>query len=123
MPFGGALLSYTAGSAVLLGLRYPLRWLAGATSTLVLLWVLATNLGSDGALIISTDRLLTWVVNGTYGLDFALTGGEHSLANDVDQVGEWRAMPSFGRWAAALLVWTGAMLLALTIAIRRHWER
>jgi energy-converting hydrogenase Eha subunit E len=45
MPFGGALLAYTAGSAVLLGLRHPLRWLAGAASTLVLLGVLAVNLG------------------------------------------------------------------------------
>ena len=132
MPFGGALLSYTAGSAVLLGLRYPLRWLAGAASAVVLLGVFATNLGPDSAFTSSIDRLLTSVVNGTYGLDFALTGGEHSLVYDVDrhgfQDGErrpslWRDMPSFGRWAFALLVWMGAMLLALALAIRRHWER
>jgi hypothetical protein len=132
MPFGGALLAYTAGSAVLLGLRHPLRWLAGAASTLVLLGVLAVNLGPDSAFTSSIDRLLTLVVNGTYGLDFALAGGEHSLVYDVDrhgqQVGDrravlWRDMPSFERWAAALLVWMSAMLLALALAIRRHWER
>ena len=128
MPFGGALLSYTAGSAALLGLRYPLRWLAGAASTLVLLWVLATNLGPDSAFTSSLDRLLTSVFNSPYGLDFALTGGENSLVSDVDRHGQrqavmWREMPSFGRWVAALLVWMGAMLLALAVAIRRHWER
>lgn len=128
MPFGGALLSYTAGSAVLLGLRYPLRWLAGAASTLVLLWVLAANLGPDSALTSSIDRLLTSIINGTYGLDFALTGGENSLIYDDHRHGEprpalWWDMPSFGRWAAALFVWISAMLLALALAIRRHWER
>jgi hypothetical protein len=128
-PFGGALTLYVASSAVLLGVRHPVRWLAGLAAAGVFLVVLAVNnFGPDNALEGALTRFVSSVVSGAYGFDFAMTGGEGSLSHDIDIPGRrpidlWTALPSIGRWAAALLVWFAGALLALALAIRRHWER
>jgi hypothetical protein len=128
VPFGGALFVYLAGSAALVGLRHPVRWLGGVAVGAILLAVLAINLGPHNPLQHSLDRLLEALVGGRFGLDFALTGGVTSLSQEIDTPGPgsvdlWRALPEAGRWAMALIVWLGAALLALALALRRHWER
>jgi hypothetical protein len=128
VPFGAALTFYLASSAALIGLRHPLRWLGGAAVALTLLVVLALNMGSDNALYEGLGRFTETLVGGPWGLDFALTGGVASLSEEVDLPGPgsvdlWRALPTAGAWAGALAVWLGAALLALALALRRHWER
>jgi hypothetical protein len=127
-PFGGALTLYVFGSAALLGLRHPVRWLVGLAATGAFLFALALNLGAYSGLEEALDRFLSTMIEGRYGLDFMLTGGEGSLSRDVRIPGEWpvylwTSLPSAERWFLALLVWFGGALLALALAIRRHWER
>lgn len=128
VPFGAVLIVYFASSAALIGLRHPLRWAAGAAVAATLVGVLAVNLGPYSALQHGVDGMLDRLVHGVAGLDFAITGGSASLSEDVRAPGRgsaelWRGLPSAGRWATALLVWLGAALLALALALRRHWER
>jgi hypothetical protein len=128
VPFGAALILYLASSAVLIGLRHPLRWLGGIAVALTLIVVLALNLGPHTPLYEGIGRFTETLVGGRWGLDFALSGGVASLSEDVDLPGPgsvdmWRALPTAGAWAGALAVWLGAALLALALALRRHWER
>jgi hypothetical protein len=128
MPFGSALLVYLASSAAWIGLRHPVRWLAGVAILATLVIVLGVNLGPGSALYESLGRLFDTVVNGRWGFDLALTGGLSSLSEEIDTPGPgsanlWSALPTLGGWAAALLVWLGGTLLALALALRRHWER
>jgi hypothetical protein len=125
--FGAALTLYLLSSAALLGLRQPVRWLAGLAAVTTFIVVLALNYGARG-LEDAITRLIMTVVGGTYGLDFAVTGGEVTLVRDVRGLDRrvvdlWTELPSFGRWVSALSVWLGLTLLALALAIRRHWER
>lgn len=128
VPFGAALLVYLASSAALIGLRHPLRWLGGAAVAATLVAVLVANLEPQSPLNQGLGRFAETLVNGTWGLDFALTGGTASLSEEIDLPGPgsidlWRALPTAGRWAGALIVWLGAALLALALALRRHRER
>ena len=128
VPFGASLTVYLASSAALVGLRHPLRWLGGVAVAVTLVVVLVVNIGEHSPLNEHLGRLAEALVGGRFGLDFALTGGVASLSEDVDipgpgSVDMWRGLPSAGAWAAALAVWMGAALLALALALRRHWER
>jgi hypothetical protein len=128
VPFGAALTLYLASSAALVGLRHPLRWLGGIAVAVTLLVVLALNMGPHNPLYEGIGRFTETLIGGAWGLDFAVTGGVASLSEDVDVPGPgsvdlWRALPTMGAWAGALAVWLGAALLALALALRRHWER
>lgn len=128
VPFGAALTLYLASSAAFLGLRHPLRFVGALALAGALLMLLAVNLGPHNALENGLTGLADAAIYGRLGLDFAVTGGVASLVSAVDTPGPgstdlWSALPTAGRWAAALLVWFGAALIALALALRRHWER
>jgi hypothetical protein len=128
VPFGAAFTLYAASSAVFLGLRYPVRSVAAVAVAVTLLVVFAVNLGPGNALYEGLGRFGKTMFSGRWGLDFVLTGGVPSLSEEIDLPGGgsrdlWVALPTAGRWAAALLVWFGAALIALALALRRHWER
>jgi hypothetical protein len=128
VPFGAALTLYLASSAALSGLRHPLRWLGGAAVAMALIVVLALNMGPHNRLYDGIGPFAETLIGGAWGLDFAVTGGVDSLSEEVDVPGPgsvdlWRALPTAGAWAGALAVWLGAALLALALALRRHWER
>jgi hypothetical protein len=128
VPIGSALTLYLASSAVLVGLRHPLRWIGGVAVALVLIVVLAVNMGPDNPLSQGLGRFAETLVGGRWGLDFAVTGGAAALVEEVDVPGPgsvnlWRGLPTAGAWAGALAAWLGAALLALALALRRHWER
>ena len=129
VPFGAALTAYVASSAALIGLRHPLRWLAAAAVAMILVVVLVLNMEPDNPINRGLGRFGEALVGGSWGLDFALTGGMASLSEDVPLQGPagsvdmWRGLPTAGAWAGALAVWFGAALLALALALRRHWER
>jgi hypothetical protein len=127
-PFLAALLLYLASSALILGLRHPLRWLAGTTFAGALLFVVTVNLAPDGAIENAIEQALNALFTGRYGLDVVLDGHASNLVRHIDRPGPgsdelWLAPPDLGRWVAATLVWFGLTLLALALAIRRHWER
>lgn len=128
VPFGAALTAYFASSAILLGFRYPLRWIAGVAVAVTLLGVLSANLGPGNLLQAALDRFFQTIVGGKYGLDFAVTGGIAALSEEIDVPGPgsvdlWKSLPTMGQWSLGLLVWLAAALLALALALRRHWER
>ena len=128
VPFGATLTAYVASSALFLGLRHPVRVVAATGVTVALLMVLAVNLGPHSALYDGLGHFAETMFGGRWGLDFALSGGVASLSEPVDTPGPgstdlWAALPTAGRWAAALAIWFGAALLALVLALRRHWER
>jgi hypothetical protein len=124
-PFGAALLAYVASSAIFLGIRHPVRTVGAVAVTIALLLVLSINLD---ILEHELDRVIQVLIGGRWGLDFALSGGSAALSEDVGlpsggSKDVWAALPTAGRWAAALAVWFGGALLALALALRRHWER
>jgi hypothetical protein len=127
-PFGGALLLYLVVSAAMIGLRHPLRWAAGLSVGLALLGVLAVNTGPQSSLLHALNQAFGAVVNGRYGTDLVLSGGIASLSEDTQVPGShsealWRALPQASHWATALALWLGGALLAVALALRRHWER
>jgi hypothetical protein len=127
-PFGGALILYLASSALLLGLRHPVRWIAGVAATFALLIALVVNFGPDSGVGHGLARLLGTLWGGKYGFDFAMSGGSAALVEDVQRPGGgsegvWTALPDAGRWAAAFAVWLGGTLIAVALSLRRHWER
>jgi hypothetical protein len=127
VPFTSATAAYAIASAAALGLRHPLRWLAGAA--LALLLSLAVIRAADarraGELLQGAVRT---VCVGRYGLDALLTARAETLSTDVTlTTGEvlrvWRGRPEVGTWLAATLLWTGGGLGALWVAASRHRER
>jgi hypothetical protein len=112
-------------SALALGSRYPLRWIAGSIPAVFLVLFVVSdlrNLGPNGV-----DRMLTALVNGPYGLDALLTARTESIQvaaalTTGDRVVVWSGLPNLGEWAIATLLWSGAGLVALAAAAARHRE-
>jgi hypothetical protein len=128
VPFGAALLAYLLSSSALVGLTHPVRWFAGAAVAVALVAVLVINLGPHSHVARMFERTLITAWGGTFGLDFALSGGSAALVEDVFRPGAryvdlWSALPSPGRWATSLLGWLGGASLLVALALRRHWER
>ncbi|MBX3563647.1 MAG: hypothetical protein KF730_03625 [Sphingomonas sp.] len=128
IPFTSALILYIFGSAAIVGLRHPIRWVAGIAVGLAMTLAMAATTGSGGAFDRFLESVHHLILNGSAGLDFMLTGGTDSLSLRLRRLGPgsdilWRELPSMGRWVWATLVWLGLALLALALAIRRHWER
>lgn len=92
--FIGATGAYLLGSAVVLGLRHPLRWLFGCAGLFFLL----------GALNRRIDTLL----------------GPNPFRSAAAL---WYTMPAPAQWAAATFLWLGVGLAALFAAVARHGER
>jgi hypothetical protein len=104
------------------------RSVGAVALAVALLVILSVTLGHHNALNHGMGHFLEAMIGGRWGLDFLMTGGLTSLSKSIDVPGPgskelWVALPTAGRWAAALLVWFGAALIALALALRRHWER
>jgi hypothetical protein len=127
VPFTAATGSYLLASALALGTRQPLRWIAGCLLGCVLLVALAEAANAD-RLIGGVDRLVEGLLDGPYGVDALLTARTESLQVAATlTTGEtlvvWSTLPDLGQWARATLLWTGAGLLAVWAAASRHRER
>jgi len=131
VPFASATATYLLGSAVMLGIRYPFRWIAGGVALLAL-----ANLVEDVARRSSDmrwlnhvpDRVLSPLTEDRYGLETLLTLRSWSLDHPAmltsgEQIQVWSAVPPLADWRIAALLWTGAGLLALLAAASRHRER
>lgn len=126
-PFTAATGTYLLASALVVGVRHPLRWIAGAALGFFL--VLGAVEGARAvALRLALTRGLNAVLYGPWGVDALLTARTESLHTVAPlttggTVEGWRALPATGQWAAATLLWTLIGLAALWAAARRHRER
>jgi hypothetical protein len=131
VPFTAATAGYALVSAVVIGLRYPVRWAVGAAVLFVGLSALsdaASRLLGIDALADAPARAIEFLCVSRYGVDAVLTMRTMTLDRRMELAsGEtlhvWSAVPHLGDWAIATVLWTGAGLLALLAALSRHRER
>ena len=98
VPYTATTATYLLGSALVLGLRHPLRWL-GATA---------------GVCFLVAYFIQPYELQPPLRSFFAAT--EHAAA-------VWRTLPDFVQWAIPTFLWLGAGLAALWAAASRHGER
>jgi hypothetical protein len=124
-PFVGPTALYLFGSALVLGLRHPLRWFLGTVGVYALLVALSEvggRTGSGELRIVAWSEALRWMVYGPYGISTFLNSGAFSStvrgATDF-----WGSLPSLAQWAIPTFFWLAAGLAALWAAVSRHGER
>lgn len=127
VPFTAATGAYLLCSALTLGVRHPLRWIAGVVLAFLLI-VVATEATSTARYTLEPARALSSIYNGPYGLDALLTARTESLRTEAILTGGrrvpvWYALPHLGQWATATAGWTLFGLLALWASASRHRER
>jgi hypothetical protein len=125
-PVFGATGLYLLGSALVLAVRHPLRWIAGALVLLVLGSGLGAAAGVDW-LRLGPSNLITWLQDTPLGLDALLSGRAESLHTFVtlsngESVEVWRGLPELTHWTAATALWIGIGVVALLAAASRHRE-
>jgi hypothetical protein len=123
VPFVGATGVYLLTSALFLATRYPGRWVVGTIlGTLVLSLVThwAGLQGLDDVAGSALDSLL----GGRYGLSTFVGGGTFEASATRLPSGQqalvWMSLPTFNRWAIAVVLWTAAAVAALGLAVFRH---
>jgi hypothetical protein len=123
--FAAVTAMYLFGSALVLGLRHPIRWLITAGAILVLLQSALEGLGrtSEGQWrIFAWSGPVRWAMYGPFGLITLLnTKGVYSAIERADQT--WGLMPVLAREALLTLVGVGTGMVALWAASLRHRER
>ncbi len=102
IPFVATIAMYLFGSAVVVGLRHPLRWLLGAGGVLFLMGTI-----SD-------------VLNRPNGGDGPEVGASSTFP---DVVAAWLTLPDSAQATATTFVWVGAGLFAVWAAASRHRDR
>lgn len=106
IPFIATIAMYLFGSAVVLGLRHPLRWLLGAAGVLFLIGML-------GDAISQPDDSEWQYVPGA-GAFLSVTGRVRAA---------WLSLPESAQWATSTFLWVAAGSAALWAAASRHRER
>jgi hypothetical protein len=107
----GATAMYLLGSALVLGLRHPLRLLLGTAGVFFLLGTLNETIGRTGA----TSRMLAWM-----GIDTLRTSHFSSAADHAAAI--WLTYPHLA-WTVTVILWIGSGLIAVWAAASRHRER
>ncbi|HEX8671857.1 MAG TPA: hypothetical protein VF710_08220 [Longimicrobium sp.] len=127
VPFTAATGTYLLASALGLGVRHPLRWIAGVVLAFFLV-VVALEATHTVRFSMGPARLVSSIYNGPYGLDALLTARTESLRTEMflgngKRVPVWLGLPHLGQWAAATVGWMLGGLVALWAAASRHRER
>jgi hypothetical protein len=104
IPFIATMATYLLGSALVLGLRHPLRWLLGAAGVFMLLGGLSQAL------------------EARYGVQ-TLLGSRELLSAAVNAQIGWLTPNGLAQWAITALLSWGLGLIALWAAASRHVER
>jgi hypothetical protein len=106
IPFLATIAAYLFGSALVLGLRHPLRWLLGGAGVLFLMGIL-----SD-------------VLSRPDDSEWQYVPGARGFFSAVQQASAvWHTLPELAQWAISTFLWLGAGLAALWAAAGRHRER
>jgi len=125
VPFTATIAMYLFGSALVLGLRHPGRWLFGIAGVFFCLTTLTGLLGrtENGEWrIVAWSSVLRWLVYGPYGVRTLLSSsGFFSAVEHAAAVGQ--TLPDPAQWAITTVLWLGAGLAALWAAASRHRER
>lgn len=106
IPYTATVALYLCGSALVLGLRHPLRWLLGGAGVLFLMGTLS--------------EVLTQPNDGEWR-HVPGAGAFFSATSRV--VAAWLTLPESAQWAVTTFLWAGAGLAALWVAASRHRER
>jgi len=117
VAFSGATAMYLLGSALVLGLRHPLRWLLGTAGAFFLLATLNEALGraeNGMARMFAWSGALRWAIYGPYGIDTLLSSRTFQSAVE-NAATVW--------WPVTIFLWLGAGVAALWAAASRHGER
>jgi hypothetical protein len=127
VPFTAATGTYVILSAVMLGLRYPFRWIIGAIAGGFLVAAVGQGVGSE-ALWAKIAGVIQPVMWGKYGLDTLLSARSESVHTVValttgQMVTVWKVLPGVSDWIVGTLIWTGIGLVLLAAAHFRHRER
>ena len=131
VPFVSATATYLLGSAVMLGVRYPFRWVAGAVALSAVSNVVGDVVNGPlrtRGMDHPPDRVVALIGESRYGLETLLTLRSWSLDHLAilttgERIQVWSGLPPLDDWRIAALLWTGAGLLALLAAASRHRER
>lgn len=126
VPFTAATGAYLLPSALALGTRRPLWWIAGALVALLLLDA-ASAMSRAAWLADAPQRVLDPLLYGRYSLDALFTARTESLKTQAtlpggEIVAVWRGVPDLWHWLIATFMWIGGGLLAVWIAASRHGE-
>lgn len=106
VPFTATLGAYLFGSALVLGLRHPLRWLLGTAGVLVLMGALGD------------------VINRPDDAEWRYVPGAANFFSTTERLrAVWLTLPDFAQWTVTTLLWFGLGLIAVWIAASRHRER
>jgi hypothetical protein len=106
IPYTATAALYLFGSALVLGLRHPLRWLLGAAGVLFLMGTLSDVLSqpNDG--------------------EWQHVPGAGAFFSAISRLfAAWRTLPESAQWAITTFLWFGAGMAALWAAASRHRER
>jgi hypothetical protein len=104
VPFVATIAAYLFGSALVLGLRHPLRWLFGSAAVFLLVGGVSEVFGSGPS---AFDRFLSSI-----GFVSTVNSGANA----------WLALPDPVRCAIATFLALGGGLAALWLALSRHKE-
>jgi hypothetical protein len=126
-PFTAATGTYVITSGVMVGIRHPLRWIAGIIASFFLIAAITQGLGSQEYWQKIGD-VVDAVMRGPYGLDGLLSAGAESAKTSAavpggDVISVWYELPSIRNWIVATALWTGIGIAGLAGALYRHRER
>jgi hypothetical protein len=120
----GATAMYLLGSALVLGLRHPLRVLLGTGGGFFLLATLNESLGrtqNGTSRLFAWSEKLRWAMYGPNGVNSLPSSGRFSSFFDQAAI-LWRTYPRLA-FTSAILLWIGIGAIALWAAASRHGER
>ncbi len=126
-PFTAGTAAYALMSGIMLGLRYPFRWIIGVIAGGFLIAAVGQGIESD-AFWTKMQSVIQPLIEGPYGLDAVLSARSESLhtsvvlANGV-YTSVWRALPVVSDWIIATLLWTGLGITGLCAALFRHRDQ
>ena len=120
-PFGAGTVAYLFGTALVVGFKRPLLWLALGVLGFVGLLVLQAEVLGAGPV----RAAIREVLSGPFGFARAMSGGVWDLSveyldADGRTVVAWTAVQTMAAWLQALAVWLAAGGLALWAALLRH---
>jgi hypothetical protein len=103
IPFTATFALYLFGSALVLGLRHPARWLLGTAGVLFLIGMFTD--------VMSRPHDAEWRYVPASGAFFSALADTH---------GVWQPLPMLAQWAISTFVMFGAGFAALWAAASRH---